>query len=121
MQLNTNPIEENNQNATHENVIFGVVALSLIMINAFAMHSFIMSLGQDSNRIDKLWEPIAETVFFAVPVFVIVSLIVIWIITPKATPMKKIFKITSIIGFILFLIYSLFIGYIIALGSGMRN
>lgn len=96
----------NNQTQNHDNTIFGIAALFLIMTNAFLIQGLITSLTQDNNLIAELYEPSQEMEFFIVPVFILVSLILIWMITPNNTPMKKMFKVTSIIGIILFMLYS---------------
>ena len=97
----------NNQTLNHDNTLFGIAALLLILINAFLIQDLIASLTQDSNVIDRLYRPEQEMEYFTVPVFIVVSLIVIWMITKDATPMKKMFKVTSIIGVVLFMLFSL--------------
>ena len=49
--------EEDKQVVIHENGMFGFVVLLLIWVNAVGLHGLLKSFGQDSNRIDKLWEP----------------------------------------------------------------
>ena len=95
----------NNQTQNHDNTIFGIAALILILFNAFLIQDLIVSLTQDTNVIEKLYEPEQEMEYFTVPVFIVVSLILIWIITKDATPMKKMFKVTTIIGVILFMLF----------------
>jgi hypothetical protein len=112
---------ENNQNVEYNNSLFGIVALILVLFSALGLHNLLMSLVKDNNRIEKLWEPKELSLFFAVPIFIMLSLFIIWILSPKSTHMRKIFKIASIIGFILFVIYALCIAYLYALGSGMKN
>lgn len=99
-------IDADNKKENYDNTIFGIVTLFLIMTNAFLIQGLIASLTQSNSVIDKLYEPSQEEEFFTVPVFIITSLILIWMITPNNTPMKKMFKITSIIGVVIFMLYS---------------
>ncbi len=95
-----------NQTQNHDNTIFGIAALILILFNAFLIQDLIASLTQNTNVIDRLYEPEQEMEYFAVPVFIVVSLIVTWKLTKDATPMKKMFKVTTIIGVVLFMLFS---------------
>lgn len=121
MQLHNNALTTNQQNAKHDNSVFGIVALFIIIFSALNLHGLIIVLNTDNRLIKKLWEPSEKFSFFAVPVFVVVSLIMVNIFAPNNSPMKKIFKISSIIGIILFIIFSLFMVYMFGLASGMRN
>ena len=86
----------NIQKENHDNTLFGIAALFLIMTNAFLIQDLVASLTQDSNLIDRLYKPEQEMELFTVPVFIVVSLISIWLITPDATPMKKMFKVNNV-------------------------
>ncbi|EDM38122.1 hypothetical protein PBAL39_00867 [Pedobacter sp. BAL39] len=109
--------EEDKQGVIHENGMFGFVVLLLILVNAVALHGLLKSFGQDSNRIDRLWEPNEGALFYIAPSFVLISLMVVWGISPARSEMNKVFKVATIVGFIVFVIYSIFVSYILAFGS----
>ena len=121
MQLHNNMATENQQNTKHDNSVFGITALFIIIFSAFSLYSLIMLLNTDNRLIKTLWDPSEESSFFAVPVFMIVSLIMVWIFAPNNSPMKKIFKIASVIGIVLFIIFSFFMLYMFGLAEGMAN
>ncbi len=100
------PANQNNEKVDHDNSLFGIAALFLIMTNAFFIQNLVASLTKDTNVIARLYEPEQEMEYFAAPVFAVVSLIFIWIITKDETPMKKMFKVTTIIGVVLFMLFS---------------
>ena len=121
MQLQHNAPIDTIKNSKHDNSVFGIVALFIIIFSALNLYGLIMVLNTDNRLIKKLWKPSEEFNFFTVPVFIVVSLIMVRIFVPNNSPMKKIFKIASIIGIILFIIFSLFMLYVFGLASGMRN
>lgn len=121
IDLDNGTLENSNTYKKKENGVFGIVALFLIIANSLGIQGLLISLNQRNNIAVKLWEPSESFLFFTAPTFAFVSLILIWIISPRASQMKQIFTITGTIGTIAYLVYMVIIGYIFALGSGMRN
>ena len=103
-------IQKNLSNqANKDNGGWAILALFLIFINSLMIQSVLNSLDQRSNLIIKLWQPSEDIIFFSVPTFIEFCIITIWIISPKGTELKKIFRISSIIITIFYLIYLLLI------------
>lgn len=121
MPLPNNITKSDQQKQKQDNSVFGIVALFIIIFSALSLHGLLMLLNTDTRIIKKLWEPSEKFNFFTVPVFIVVSLIMVKLFAPNNSPMKKIFKIASIIAIILFIIFSLFMVYMFGLASGMRN
>lgn len=112
-----NPVSNN----IKENGVFGIMALILTIACSLGINSLLISLNNRNNVAVKLWQPSESVLFFTAPTFAFISLILIWIMAPKVSQMKQIFKITGIIGIVLYVIYMVCVGYMFALGSGMKN
>lgn len=95
MELKNNTEQEKNVNQKQDNGIFGIIALFLILIIGFSIQSLLALLSESHRIIDTLWEPSERALFFTGPTFVFICLITVWILAPKASQMKYIFKISN--------------------------
>ncbi|MBW1657945.1 hypothetical protein [Flavobacterium quisquiliarum] len=116
METQNNMLKEDQENGS-----FGIFALVLIIINACCLHGLLMSLNQENSFIKKLWIPNQLISILAVPTFIFICLITIWIIAPAKTQMKQIFKIAGIIGIVLYLLCLLFIIYVIGMARAWNH
>ncbi|MEO8255493.1 MAG: hypothetical protein ABI554_14015 [Flavobacterium sp.] len=120
MKLENN-LEGHHQQKMNSNGEYGILALLLILINGCSFYNLLMSLNQDSNMIKRLWKPDEIAGYLAVPTYIFLSIIIVWIIAPKNTQMKIVFKTVGIITIVLYTIYLLLFGYALALGSSWKN
>ena len=121
IDLGGNPPQNPIQNSVKENGVFGIIALILVIACALGINSLLVALNSRNSVAVKLWQPSESEMFFTAPTFAFASIILVWILAPKASQMKQIFKVAGIIAIVVYLIYMLFMGYVFALGSGMRN
>jgi hypothetical protein len=108
MESNASKSKDDSKQLLKQNSGWAIIALFLILMNAIKIHTLLLSLDQDSNLIVQLWKPSKDILFFTVPTFIEFCIITIWILSPQASEMKKMFRILSIIATIFYLIYSFF-------------
>jgi hypothetical protein len=108
METTSYTIPQNSIKEIKQNAGMAVLALILILFNAIMLQSLLIALKQDSNLIKQLWEPSEDVLVCTAPTFTLVAVLTSWIVVPKDTQFKKVFKVVGIITIILYSIALMF-------------